>query len=77
MISVSVMYTPCDTFTHPHCNKGVDVATVSGALGHSTITTTMSIYCHELNQAQAKASAAIASVLDFGESGQTACIKDK
>ena len=58
-------------------NKGVDVATVSGALGHSTITTTMSIYCHELKQAQAKASAAIASVLDFGESGQTACIKDK
>lgn len=57
--------------------KGVDVATVSGALGHSTITTTMSVYCHELNQAQAKAYTAIASVLDFGESGQSACIKDK
>lgn len=57
--------------------KGVDVATVSGALGHSTITTTMSVYCHELNQAQAKAYTAIASVLDFGKSGQSACIKDK
>lgn len=46
-------------------NKGVDAATVSGALGHSTITTTTSIYCHVFNQAQARASEAIASVLDF------------
>ncbi|MBR1383813.1 MAG: tyrosine-type recombinase/integrase [Ruminococcus sp.] len=34
-------------------NKGVDAAAVSGALGHSTITTTTSIYCHVFNQAQA------------------------
>ena len=46
-------------------NKGVDAATVSGALGHSTITTTTSIYCHVFNQSQARASEAIASVLDF------------
>ena len=46
-------------------NEGVDAATVSGALGHSTITTTTSIYCHVFNQAQAKAGDAIASVLDF------------
>ncbi len=46
-------------------NKGVDAAAVSGALGHSTITTTTSIYCHVFNQAQARASEAIASVLDF------------
>jgi len=62
------------------CGNGTKVggvATVSEALGHSTITTTMSVYCHELNQAQAKAYTAIASVLDFGESGQSACIKDK
>ena len=46
-------------------NKGVDAAAVSGALGHSTITTTTSIYCHVFNQAQARAGDAIASVLDF------------
>lgn len=46
-------------------NEGVDTATVSGALGHSTITTTTSIYCHVFNQAQARAGDAIASVLDF------------
>lgn len=46
-------------------NEGVDSATVSGALGHSTITTTTSIYCHVFNQAQARAGDAIASVLDF------------
>ena len=49
-------------------NKGVDAATVSGALGHSTITTTTSIYCHVFNQAQARAGEAIASVLDFKKS---------
>lgn len=49
-------------------NEGVDAATVSGALGHSTITTTTSIYCHVFNQAQARASEAIASVLDFHKS---------
>ena len=46
-------------------NEGVDAATVSGALGHSTITTTTSIYCHVFNQTQARAGDAIASVLDF------------
>ena len=46
-------------------NKGVDAAAVSGALGHSTITTTTSIYCHVFNQAQERAGDAIASVLDF------------
>ena len=46
-------------------NEGVDAATVSGALGHSTITTTTSIYCPVFNQAQARAGDAIASVLDF------------
>lgn len=50
-------------------NKGVDAAAVSGALGHSTITTTTSIYCHVFNQAQARAGDAIASVLDFKKHG--------
>ena len=52
-------------------NKGVDAAAVSGALGHSTITTTTSIYCHVFNQAQARASEAIASVLDFSKPDDT------
>lgn len=46
-------------------NEGVDAAAVSGALGHSVISTTTSIYCHAFQQAQARASDAIASVLDF------------
>lgn len=52
-------------------NKDVDAAAVSGALGHSTITTTTSIYCHVFNQAQARASEAIASVLDFSKPDDT------
>lgn len=52
-------------------NKGVDAAAVSGALGHSTITTTTSIYCHVFNQAQARASEAIASALDFSKPDDT------
>lgn len=52
-------------YTSALINKGVDAAAVSGALGHSTITTTTSIYCHVFNQAQARAGDAIASVLDF------------
>jgi integrase len=46
-------------------NEGVDAATVSSALGHSTITTTTSIYCHVFDQAQARAGDAISSALDF------------
>lgn len=63
-------------------NKGVDAAAVSGALCHSTITTTTSIYRHVFNQAQARAGDAIASVLDFkkarhGQRTARSCIKDK
>lgn len=46
-------------------NEGVDAAAVSGALGHSVISTTTSIYCHVFQQAQARAGDAIASVLNF------------
>lgn len=46
-------------------NKGVDAAAVSGALGHSVISTTTSIYCHVFQQAQARTGDAIAEVLDF------------
>ena len=48
-------------------NEGVDAAAVSGALGHSLVSTTTSIYCHVFQQAQAKAGDAIANVLDFSK----------
>lgn len=51
-------------------NEGVDAAAVSGALGHSVISTTTSIYCHAFQQAQARAGDAIASVLDFSSKGK-------
>ena len=47
-------------------NEGVDVATVSSALGHSAISTTCSIYLHAFQDANARASEVIADVLDFG-----------
>ena len=46
-------------------NEGIDVATVSSALGHSAISTTTSIYLHAFQDANARASEAIANVLDF------------
>ncbi len=52
-------------------NEGVDAAAVSGALGHSVIGTTTSIYCHVFQQAQARAGDAIASVLDFSGKKKT------
>lgn len=51
-------------------NEGVDAAAVSGALGHSVISTTTSIYCHAFQQAQARAGDAIASVLDFSSKNE-------
>ena len=46
-------------------NKGVDAAAVSGALGHSTVSTTSNIYCHMLEESRAKVSDAVSSALDF------------
>lgn len=48
-------------------NQGVDIVTVSGALGHSSVSTTTNIYCHMMQEAQAKVSDAVASVLDFNK----------
>lgn len=48
-----------------HAN--VDVAAVSSALGHSAISTTTSIYLHAFQDANARASEAIAAVLDFSK----------
>ena len=47
-------------------NQGVDIVTVSGALGHSCVGTTSNIYCHMLQEAQAKVSDAVSSALNFG-----------
>ncbi len=57
-------------------NEGVDAAAVSGALGHSVISTTTSIYCHAFQQAQARAGDAIASVLDFSSKKSQDTAKD-
>ena len=48
-------------------NQGVDIVTVSGALGHSSVSTTSNIYCHMLQEAQAKVSDAVANALDFSK----------
>ncbi|MCI2161587.1 MAG: site-specific integrase [Oscillospiraceae bacterium] len=43
--------------------QGIDVRTVSGRLGHSQTSTTMNIYAHQLQSADAAASAALEVVL--------------
>ena len=45
--------------------SGVDVKTISASLGHSQTSTTLNIYAHSFAQAQAKASEAVADVLNF------------
>ena len=46
-------------------NQGVDIVTVSGALGHSTVSTTSNIYCHMLEESRAKVPDAVSAALDF------------
>ena len=46
-------------------NSGIDVVTVQTALGHSTASTTLSIYSHSFNNAQTRAMEAIANVIDL------------
>ena len=46
-------------------NQGVDIVTVSGALGHCNVSTTSNIYCHMLEEARAKVSEAVTAALDF------------
>ena len=53
------------TFASLLVNQGVDIVTVSGALGHSSVSTTGNIYCHILEQAQAKVSSAVSEALGF------------
>lgn len=51
-------------------NAGVDVATVSADLGHSTPTTTLGKYTHEFQEAQARTSNIIEKALCFAEKKQ-------
>lgn len=44
-------------------NAGVDVKTVQSCLGHSEATTTMSIYLHTFQAAQARAMDAVAEAI--------------
>ena len=44
---------------------GIDVATVSGTLGHSNQTTTLSVYSHMFQEYQVKACDAVANALSF------------
>lgn len=44
-------------------NHGVDAKTVSASLGHSQVTTTLNIYAHTFEEAQARASEAVADLL--------------
>ncbi len=46
---------------------GADVTLVSKSLGHSQVSTTLNIYSHSFEEAQAKASEAIADLLSFGK----------
>nr|WP_242836275.1 tyrosine-type recombinase/integrase [Ruminococcus flavefaciens] len=54
-----------NTFASILVNQGVDIVTVSGALGHSVVSTTSNIYCHILDEARAKITEAISTALDY------------
>lgn len=61
----------CDIHSLRHFNatvliqSGIDAATVSSALGHSSISTTTNIYYHAFQEAQARTGPVIASVMNF------------
>ena len=48
-------------------DAGADVALVSKSLGHSQVSTTLNIYSHSFQEAQARASEAVADLLTFGK----------
>ena len=63
-------YVSCHSMRHLNAsllvNAGVDVKTVQSCLGHSTPVTTLQIYLHTFQQAQARAMNAIAEALPIG-----------
>ena len=52
--------------------SGTDIKTVSASLGHSNVTTTLNTYTHEIAEAQAKASDAIADALHLNNNRKQA-----
>ncbi len=52
-------------------SAGLDVVTVSGALGHANSETTSNVYCHMLQEARAKVSEAVSNALDFNRNKDT------
>ena len=46
-------------------NQGVDIVTVSGALGHSTVSTTLNVYAHMFQTAQARVAQAMDGAFSF------------
>lgn len=63
-------YVSCHSMRHLNAsllvNAGVDVKTVQSCLGHSSPTTTLQIYLHTFQSAQARAMDAIAEALPIG-----------
>lgn len=63
-------------FGHAHASilihAGVDVATVSADLGHSNSMTTLGIYTHEFQEAQARTPDIIAETLNFDKRKEAA-----
>lgn len=68
----------CNIHSMRHLNatllisSGVDVKTVQACLGHSEATTTMNIYLHTFQAAQAKAMDAVANAINFKPKTETA-----
>ena len=64
-----IPYYGVHTFRHLNATllieSGADIKTVSAALGHAQVSTTLNIYTHEVARAQARASEALGEMLDL------------
>ena len=64
-----IPYYGVHTFRHLNATllieSGADIKTVSAALGHAQVSTTLNIYTHEVARAQARASEALGDMLDL------------
>ena len=64
----------CDIHSFRHLNAsllinaGIDATSVSAALGHAHTSTTLNIYSHYFQEAQARVSDAVTNALDFNKS---------
>ncbi len=67
----------CDIHSFRHLNAslrinaGIDAVAVSGALGHAHTSTTTNVYCHMIEDAQAKVSDAVSNALNFNSKKPT------